>query len=150
MRILLVENDATVVNAIMRLYQVNQEFLAQLEEDEAFDYIRNHHEFIPQLDLDEALKYVHENDAVDLIMLDLRMNGKGRIGLEVYHLVREKWGDSIHVAVITGCEDEFLNDAEEIAKSDLNFIVYKKPLTNDKLKLIFSAAEEQLMGLVEG
>jgi CheY-like chemotaxis protein len=144
MRILLVENDATVVNAIMRLYQVKQEFLALLEEDDALDYLRNHHDFIPQLDLDEALTYVRENDAVDLIMLDLRMNGKGRIGLEVYHLARELWGDSIHVAVITGCEDEFLNNAEELAKTDLNLIVYKKPLTNDKLKLIFSTAEEHL------
>ena len=128
MKILLVENESTVVNAIIRLHKA-------------------HHDFIPVLDLDDALDYVRDNEPVDLIMLDLRMNGKGRIGLEVYELARQRWGKDILVAVITGCENSFLDRAEEDAKVDLNFIVYRKPLINDKLKLIFSTAEDHLKSL---
>jgi CheY-like chemotaxis protein len=147
MKILLVENDVTVVNAIMRLYQIDQDFVSQLNSDEAVKYIESHHNFIPQTDLDSALQYVREQSSVDLVMLDLRMNGKGRIGLEVYRLVREMWGPDVFVGVITGCEDDFLFEAEEAAKIDMKFVVYKKPLTNDKLKLIFSTAKEHISSL---
>jgi CheY-like chemotaxis protein len=130
MRILLVENDHTVVNAIMRLHSQN-------------------HDFIPFLDLDEALKYVEENDPVDLIMLDLRMNGRGRIGLEVYELARKKWGPDIFTNVITGCSDQMLSQAEDIAKIDPKFAVSLKPLTNAILKSIFSVTEDHLKRLEE-
>jgi CheY-like chemotaxis protein len=125
MKILLIENDKTVCNAIIRLH--------------------HDHTFIPIHDIDGALNYVAENPAPDFIMLDLRMNGKGRIGLEVYRLARQKWGN-IHVACITGCSDEMLDEAEEIAVTDSNFIVYLKPLTNSTLKGIYATAAGLLNG----
>jgi CheY-like chemotaxis protein len=144
LRILLIENDATVVNAITRLYRVNPNMVDVLDHDAATEYVRTHHEFVTQTDIDCALEWVRNNEPPDLILLDLRMNGKSRIGLEVYEVARELWGPELFIACITGCDDNMLDAAEEVTKIDPNFQIFKKPLTNAVLKQIFTLAQEKL------
>ena len=64
--------------------------------------------------------------------------------LEVYEAARRTWGDKVIVAVVTGCDDEMLDQAEQMASKDLYMLVYQKPLKVELLEMIYRNAEDSM------
>lgn len=122
MKIMMVENEKPLMDLIV-------------------DFFDDIHEFETFVDLDSALTYVSKSEPPDLVMLDLRMNGKNRNGFEVYKLARSTWGPSVPFAIVTGCDDELLDEAEDLAKHDLRVKVYRKPFGSEECEVFFAEAK---------
>jgi DNA-binding response OmpR family regulator len=122
MKILIVENEVSLINIIIDLF------------GEIYD-------FDACTDINSALKYVVENEPPNLVMLDLRMNGKNRNGFEVYDLIRAIWGESVPIAIVTGCDDELWEKATTLVNQDSNLRLYMKPFGAEDLEMLFNEIE---------
>ena len=75
-----------------------------------------------------------ENKPIDLVLLDLRLNGPTPSGLEVHSYIRNNLGSEIPIAFITGLEDDvdLYRQAAHVAKVDqdksLLTVLIKKPV----------------------
>jgi CheY-like chemotaxis protein len=118
MKILIIENEKPLIDLILDFF----------EDDHVFDYCT---------DLNSSLSYVNSHDPPDLIMLDLRMNGKDRNGFEVYDLVRSVWGPQVPIAIITGCDDDLLERAKDLSEVDSKLKVCRKPFGSEDLEVLF-------------
>ena len=81
----------------------------------------------------EAIQ-VLENTVIDLIILDIRLNGPRPSGLEVYDYVRHNMNSDIPIAFITGLEDsvDLYQQAADVTAADqktqLFTVLIRKPI----------------------
>jgi CheY-like chemotaxis protein len=81
----------------------------------------------------EAISLLNQEE-IDLVILDLRLNGPTPSGLEVHNYIRNNMSSDIPIAFITGLEDnvDLYQQAERATKADreksLFTILVKKPV----------------------
>lgn len=114
MNLLIVENDLVVSKVWKKTF------------GKRFNVIQVYH-------APEAIQ-VLESDRVDLIILDIRLNGPRPSGLEVYDYVRHNMQSSIPIAFITGLEDtvDLYKEAHSYSESDQSSgiftVLVRKPI----------------------
>jgi CheY-like chemotaxis protein len=92
-----------------------------------------------------------QNTSIDLVILDLRLNGPTPSGLEVYNYIRQNMQSDIPIAFITGLEDnvDLYKQAElatEIDRTNSLFtVLVKKPIRiRDLAKILDGMVKKDL------
>ena len=92
----------------------------------------------------EAISLLNQ-EQVDLVILDLRLNGPTPSGMEVYNYIRYNMNSDIPIAFITGLEDnvdlyqQAARATEEDTKNSLFTVLIQKPIRIRELAKILDA-----------
>lgn len=83
----------------------------------------------------EAIVLLDQHPDIDLLFLDLRLNGFESNGLHVYSYFRNVLNSKCPVVIITGLEEnvDLFIDAVKVVESDDNSLLLKKPVSLNDL-----------------